>query len=147
VPCAAAVALARVVCADGLPTVWECAIARSCGCVRLVDAFSVCYACRGAQVRLLMRALVTGATGLLGNVIAHKLAGARHEVRALVRDEERARKLLPESVAVMVGDICDPRLLRPTVADVDVLFHAAGLPNGRFRDESIFGTPRVPVAG
>jgi dihydroflavonol-4-reductase len=39
--------------------------------------------------------VVTGATGLIGNAIAKKLAIAGVPVRALVRDVARARPLLP----------------------------------------------------
>ena len=42
-----------------------------------------------------MRALVTGATGLVGSAIAQALLAQGHEVRALVRDLLHGRGLLP----------------------------------------------------
>jgi nucleoside-diphosphate-sugar epimerase len=54
-----------------------------------------------------VRILVTGATGKLGNAVAGRLAGRGDEVVALVRDAARARELLPEGVALAVGDVTD----------------------------------------
>lgn len=85
-----------------------------------------------------MRALVTGATGLIGNGIARDLVARGHEVRALVRNADRARSVLPERVALVQGDVTEPDSLRPALREVDWLFHAAGLPEQWQRDESIF---------
>jgi hypothetical protein len=44
--------------------------------------------------------LVTGATGLIGNAIARRLAERGEPIQALVRDPERARAVLPASSAL-----------------------------------------------
>ncbi|MBV2365898.1 NAD-dependent epimerase/dehydratase family protein [Streptomonospora nanhaiensis] len=73
------------------------------------------------------RSLVTGATGLLGgNIVAH-LLDAGGEVVALVRDPERARRLLPDHdrLTVAAGDITDPGAYSPLLPGCDAVFHTA----------------------
>lgn len=85
-----------------------------------------------------MRVLVTGATGLIGHGVAKALVGRGHEVRALVRDLERSRTLLPTGVTPVAGDITRPESLGPALAGVEWLFHSAGMPEQWQRDESTF---------
>jgi dihydroflavonol-4-reductase len=85
-----------------------------------------------------MKALVTGATGLIGNAVAKRLVGEGHEVGALVRDAARAGRLLPPEVRLVPGDITDPASLREAVRGVEVVFHAAGIPEQWQADESIY---------
>jgi dihydroflavonol-4-reductase len=76
-------------------------------------------------------AFVTGATGLLGSAIVRELlepapSGAA-EVRALVRDRERAARLLPadERLRLIEGDVTDVDSFREQLAGVDAVFHTA----------------------
>jgi nucleoside-diphosphate-sugar epimerase len=85
-----------------------------------------------------MRVLVTGATGLIGHAVARTLVARGHEVGALVRDVERARRLLPERVTPVPGDITRPDSLGPALVGVEWLFHSAGMPEQWQRDESVF---------
>jgi dihydroflavonol-4-reductase len=85
-----------------------------------------------------MKVLVTGATGLIGNALARKLVERGHEVRALVRDAERARAVLPSGVALARGDVTEPASLGPAMVGIEWLFHAAGMPEQWQRDEGIF---------
>ncbi|KAB8190379.1 NAD(P)H-binding protein [Nonomuraea phyllanthi] len=64
--------------------------------------------------------LVTGATGNVGRHVTSQLAEAGLEVRALVRDPERAR--LPERVEVVRGDLTAPETLEPALKDVESVF-------------------------
>jgi nucleoside-diphosphate-sugar epimerase len=59
-------------------------------------------------------------------------------VRALVRDAARARRLLPAAVELVVGDITTPESLGAAVRGVDLVFHAAGMPEQWQRDETTF---------
>src|SRR3954452_7654523 len=77
------------------------------------------------------RVLVVGATGSIGR---HVVAGAsRHGlwVRALARDVDRARNLLPD-VEVVSGDLEDPDSLTPAVRDVDAVVFTHGSGSGAY---------------
>jgi len=84
-----------------------------------------------------MKALVTGGTGLVGNRIAKELVRRGHEVRAMVRDEKKARPLLPD-VTLCRGDITDRTSVEQAVEGMDWVFHAAGMPEQWQADASIF---------
>jgi dihydroflavonol-4-reductase len=74
------------------------------------------------------RALVTGATGLLGSAIVRELlAQGGEEVLALVRDRDRAARLLPsdERVRVVQGDVTDVESFRGELAGLDAVLHTA----------------------
>jgi dihydroflavonol-4-reductase len=85
-----------------------------------------------------MRVLVTGATGLIGNAILRKLIERGADVRALVRDEARAKELLPASVELVKGDVTDPGSLDAPLRGVTRVFHAAGIPEQWQPDEKTF---------
>lgn len=85
-----------------------------------------------------MNVLVTGATGLIGNAIARRLAGQGHHVRALVRDADRAARLLPAAVELVRGDITAPESLPAAMRGVERVFHAAGMPEQWQKDPAIF---------
>jgi nucleoside-diphosphate-sugar epimerase len=85
-----------------------------------------------------MRVLVTGATGLIGHAIARELLTEGHAVRALVRDVERARSIVPSGIELVAGDITDPASLAGACRDIDWVFHAAGMPEQWQPDDTIF---------
>ena len=70
-------------------------------------------------------ALVTGATGFVGHHLVRAILEKGWPCRALVRDEKRARRLLPDGVEPVCGDISDPRSLVGIGRGVDCVFHAA----------------------
>jgi dihydroflavonol-4-reductase len=89
--------------------------------------------------------LVTGATGTVGNAVAAQLAAAGHEVRALVRDVERARALLPDGVEPVRGDLTDATAVAAAIGGCERVYHAAGLPEQWRLDSEDFH--RVNVGG
>ena len=89
--------------------------------------------------------LITGATGTVGWPIARDLAARGDSVRALVRDVDRARALLPDGVEPVRGDVADRESVRSAVAGAELVFHAAGLPEQWRRDPGDF--TRVNVEG
>src|SRR3954471_946201 len=76
------------------------------------------------RIALNMKALVTGATGKVGNGLARALHDRGDEVRALVRDPARAAALLPAGVALARGDVTVPDSLRAAVDGCEVVFNA-----------------------
>src|SRR5213079_327980 len=85
-----------------------------------------------------MRALVTGATGKIGNAVARRLAERGDEVVALVRNPAKARELLPEGVELARGDVTDPESLRAAAEGIDGVFNCMGLFEQWFADPGIF---------
>lgn len=72
-----------------------------------------------------MKALVTGATGLIGSHLAEHLVAEGHAVRALVRPRSDARLLRRLGVEIVPGDLGDAASLARAVGGVDVVHHNA----------------------
>ncbi len=73
-----------------------------------------------------MRALVTGAAGLIGAQLVCSLANRGYEVRALVRETSRRDSLTGAPVEIVVADVLNAgRDLDMACADCDVVFHGA----------------------
>jgi nucleoside-diphosphate-sugar epimerase len=86
----------------------------------------------------LVRALVTGATGKVGNAVAQALHARGDDVVALARDPSAARAVLPSGVTVARGDVTDPPSVRAAAEGCEVVFNAMGIPEQWVRDESVF---------
>lgn len=65
--------------------------------------------------------LVIGATGSVGQPVVAEALRRGHHVRAQARDPDRARRILPETVEVVPGDITRPETLAPAVAGVNAV--------------------------
>jgi nucleoside-diphosphate-sugar epimerase len=94
------------------------------------------------------RALVTGATGMVGAHIVERLVADGWSVRALVRDSTAASWLRELGAELACGDILDTGSLRPAVAGCDTVFHCAALISAsgrweRFQRANIDGTRAV----
>ncbi len=97
-----------------------------------------------------MKALVTGATGLIGS----RLLGSLEQPRVLVRDVERARRH-HAGIDALAWDAARP-LPSGALDGIDVVFHLAGAPvaEGRLtaarkravRESRVFGTRRMVQA-
>lgn len=73
-----------------------------------------------------MKAFVAGATGETGRRIVQELVARNIPVRALVRDLEQARTVLPQSAQLVVGDVLKPETLSEAIGDSTVLLCATG---------------------
>ncbi|HJQ19730.1 MAG TPA: NAD-dependent epimerase/dehydratase family protein [Gemmatimonadaceae bacterium] len=71
------------------------------------------------------RALVTGATGLVGSHIVERLLRDGWQVRALARNVETSRSVLPDDVKVHRGDVLDERSFAAAAQGCEVVFHTA----------------------
>ncbi|MEO8414207.1 MAG: NAD-dependent epimerase/dehydratase family protein [Ginsengibacter sp.] len=72
-----------------------------------------------------MRALVTGATGLIGNHLVRALLSKGNSVKALVRATSNVQSL-PAGIELAHGDILEEDSLRDAARGCDIIFHAAG---------------------
>ncbi len=72
-----------------------------------------------------MTILITGATGTVGRSLVSELTKAGAPIRALVRDPDRARAILPAAVDLVVGDFADGASLEASVHGVQQVFLAA----------------------
>lgn len=68
------------------------------------------------------RVLVTGATGNTGSALVPALRRAGVDVRVFVRDEAKAEPLKELGVEVVVGDMDQPKTIRPAVEGVDKIY-------------------------
>jgi nucleoside-diphosphate-sugar epimerase len=71
------------------------------------------------------RALVTGATGLVGSHIVDRLEREGWALRALVRDATRASELAYRGVELARGDVLDEDSFTRAAQGCDVVFHTA----------------------
>ena len=76
-----------------------------------------------------MRILVTGGTGFIGSHAATALAAAGHELRLLVRSEEKMRRVFePRGVRTddfVAGDVTDPGAVKAALEGCDAVVHSA----------------------
>ncbi|GAB4143485.1 MAG: SDR family oxidoreductase [Cyanobacteria bacterium J069] len=87
-----------------------------------------------------MKACVIGATGRTGRRIVAELVRREIPVRAVVRDVERGRQVLPAAAEVVAGDVLQPDSLRAAIADSTVVLCATGAapsldPTGPYRTD------------
>ena len=73
-----------------------------------------------------MKAFVAGATGETGRRIVSQLLDRSIEVRAFVRDEEKARSIFPAGVEIVSGDVLQVDTLKDAMAGCTVVFCATG---------------------
>lgn len=70
--------------------------------------------------------VVAGATGQVGRLIVNQLVGLSQNVRAVVRTEEKARKLLAPTATIIIGDVKKPETLKEAMKGADYVISAVG---------------------
>jgi uncharacterized protein YbjT (DUF2867 family) len=70
--------------------------------------------------------LVAGATGGTGQEVIEQALAKGYRVRALVRDDAKARTLFGDRVQYALGDVREPRTLRGAVKGADYVISALG---------------------
>jgi dihydroflavonol-4-reductase len=86
--------------------------------------------------------MVTGASGYLGGALVELAVGQGRDVRAVVRDRERAAAMLPAGVDIAVADLDDADALAAAVRGCSAVLHVAGALGGTLEE-----TRRVNVEG
>ena len=95
-----------------------------------------------------MRVAITGATGFVGGAVVRRLLRRGHDVRALVREPERAGRLRDlGGVELVAGNLDDTAALRGLMASAEAAVHLVGIiaESGRqtFERVHVEGTARV----
>lgn len=97
-----------------------------------------------------MLVAMTGATGYVGSAILRKLLRRDHEVRALVRQLERAGALRDLGVELVPGDLADAGALRRLVEGAGAVVHLVGIiaesGSQRFDSVHVAGTRAIVTA-
>ncbi len=73
-----------------------------------------------------MSAVVTGATGFLGNALVTELVRRRQDVRILARDIKKARQQFGDTVTIIPGEITDEAQIQVVVRGASAVYHLAG---------------------
>ncbi|HEX9372346.1 MAG TPA: NAD-dependent epimerase/dehydratase family protein [Roseiflexaceae bacterium] len=74
-----------------------------------------------------MKALVTGANGLIGANLVRELCAAGYEVRAFVRRTSDVRGLAGLAAEIVYGDVLQPETIAAAGEGCDLLFHTAAI--------------------
>jgi nucleoside-diphosphate-sugar epimerase len=72
-----------------------------------------------------MRIFLTGATGYIGSAVFEALVRAKHEVTALVRDNEKAARVAARGARPVVGNLAEPESYRGAAEAQDGYIHTA----------------------
>ena len=95
-----------------------------------------------------MRVAITGANGFVGrNLIALLLEDTpASEIRAIVRDQDGARSVLPAGLDVRAADVTRAETLRGAFDGVDAVVHTVAIPTerrSRFDEVNVRGVENV----
>ena len=72
-----------------------------------------------------MRIFLTGATGYIGSAVLDALVRAGHDVTALVRTKEKAKRVAKRGAHPVIGDLADPESFRTEAEAQDGYVHTA----------------------
>ena len=96
-----------------------------------------------------MNIFITGATGYIGNNLAHTLAGTGHTVHALVRNDSKKHLLKHPNIKVVTGDILDQISIATGMKGCTQVYHTAAAvapwikDPGNFYKVNVGGTQHV----
>jgi nucleoside-diphosphate-sugar epimerase len=96
--------------------------------------------------------LVTGATGFIGSHLVKRLLREGAMVHALVRNTKKAKRMLPDVVRIIRGDMTDSSSLHSAVKGQQVIYHLAAAlahlhkPMSTFRKVNVEGTRHLAEA-
>lgn len=95
-----------------------------------------------------MKILVTGGTGFIGGYFVPMLLDAGHDVRVLVRDENKARRRFGDKCEYFVGDVTNKDSIKGCCEDIDIVFHLVAKSGNELPSEENFAEfRRINVGG
>jgi NADH dehydrogenase len=98
--------------------------------------------------------LITGATGYIGRHLVARLVDQGEQPRCLVRNIDRATRVVPASkLELVAGDTTQPASLETAVQGIDTIVHAAFItadrkekPGSRYEETNVGGTANLVKA-
>ena len=84
-----------------------------------------------------MNIFLTGASGYIGNQLAHKLANAGHCIHALIRNKKMISSLQHENIKLFFGDITNKEDIKNAIRECEQVYHVAGQVRSWMKDPSI----------
>lgn len=95
-----------------------------------------------------MRILVTGGTGFIGGYFVPMLLNEGHQVRLLVRNEQKAKKQFGDKCEYHVGDVTNKDSLKGCCEGIDIVFHLVAKSGNELPSKENFDTFRkINVGG
>jgi nucleoside-diphosphate-sugar epimerase len=85
-----------------------------------------------------MKILITGASGYLGNKLAHTVANRGHEVHALVRNDAAKDLLRHSRIKIFKGDVLNKQSVSDAMKGCAQVFHTAAKVGAWADDRSVF---------
>ncbi|OGF56312.1 MAG: hypothetical protein A2Z21_03960 [Candidatus Fraserbacteria bacterium RBG_16_55_9] len=100
----------------------------------------------------MVKAFVTGATGLVGSHLVERLIKRGNTVRVLVRPSSQTGFLVEQGVECLPGDLVNLARLAEMTQDVDIIYHCAARPplggtSQEFYRDNVEGTANLLEAG
>jgi nucleoside-diphosphate-sugar epimerase len=95
-----------------------------------------------------MKALVTGATGFLGQKLAYRLSSMGWEVTAVGRNKSIGQQLKNDGINFLQADLSDSEKMTNACSEQDYVFHSGALssPWGKYQDfyqSNVIGTKNI----
>jgi dihydroflavonol-4-reductase len=81
-----------------------------------------------------MKILITGATGFIGSHLTEELQRRGHTIRCLIRKNSNLEWIKHLPVEYIEGDYSDIDSLKNAVADIDQIYHAAGVTKSKTKE-------------
>ncbi|HEY4225606.1 MAG TPA: NAD-dependent epimerase/dehydratase family protein [Pseudolysinimonas sp.] len=94
-----------------------------------------------------MNIVLTGSTGYIGSAVLKALLAHGHDVTALVRTEESAKKVVADRVTPVVGDLTDTRWLTDQLRTSEGAIHLATDDSGAALDDAVVTAVLAAYAG
>ena len=85
-----------------------------------------------------MNILVTGVTGLVGNLVARRLRAGGHLVRGMVRNFKSLESARENYGDAIIAELTNPASLAEAVTGMDVVIHCAGLVGSGRGDDGLY---------
>jgi nucleoside-diphosphate-sugar epimerase len=85
-----------------------------------------------------VKILITGATGYIGNLLAHRLADEGQKVHVLVRDRQKAPLLKHANIRIFYGDLSNPKDVENAICGCEQVYHVGGQVKPWIKDSTVF---------